>query len=55
LGKPVIILTQHDIYVPIDLKSIEHVKYNGDLGHEDELKTKLKDAIRQTLKLPDES
>ena len=50
LGKPVILLTQRSQDVPTDIKSIEYIKYNGQIGKEKEFKEKIQNAIREIYK-----
>ena len=54
IGKKVVLLTQHARYVPADLKAMHYITYSKQLGSEDELKNKLRKAIRDTLGLPDD-
>lgn len=49
LGKPIIILTQDPVYVPTDLQAIEYVKYDPNLGKEDEFQINLTKAIQDTI------
>ena len=49
LGKPIIIVTQDPVYVPTDLKAIEFIKYDRDLGNEKLFKESLIKAIQDTL------
>ena len=54
IGKPVVLLTQHARYIPADLKAMHYITYSKQLGSEEELKKKLRKAIRDTLGLQDD-
>lgn len=49
LGKPIIMMTQDECYVPTDLKAIDYIRYDRDIGSEEELQKQLKKAITHTI------
>jgi hypothetical protein len=49
IGKPVVLLTQDERYVPADLRAIEYILYSRDLGNEKELQEKLTQMIQSVL------
>jgi hypothetical protein len=49
LGKPIILITQDMKYVPTDLKALECVTYEAQLGKEKEFRTKLKKSIQDVI------